>query len=253
MSPVSGRRPVAVVTGGARGIGRACVLALAAKGFDVGVVDLLAEAAEATAQDARGLGADAIAVQADVTDLAASLHAASAIRDRLGGIDVLVNNAGRTMGKGLMEISEEEWSSTIDVNLKSCFCWCRAVTPIMRAHGAGRIINMASLNAITGGVTSAVSKFAYAAAKGGVLSLTKSLAKELGPEIVVNAICPGIIKTELTAGLIAAREEELSAGITLRRLGVPEDIAAVVVFLATVEPNFMTGQHLVVDGGQWVT
>jgi len=243
---------VAIVTGAARGIGRACAFALADAGFDVAVVDLLVDAANETADAIRATGVKAMAVQADVSSLAAAHLATASIADELGRIDVLVNNAGRACPKGLLDITEEEWDLTLNVNLKSCFAWCRATVPHMREIGGGRIINIASINGINGGVTSAVSKFAYASAKAGVLGMTKSLAKELGPQIVVNAVSPGIIKTEITTDLIAAREDQLAAGISLGRTGVPEDIAQVVRFLASVEPNFMTGQNIVVDGNQWV-
>jgi 3-oxoacyl-[acyl-carrier protein] reductase len=156
------------------------------------------------------------------------------------------------MPKGVLDIDEAEFDRTIAVNLKSCFNYVQAVAPVMLAMGGGRIVSMSSLNAFTGGVTSAVSKFAYAAAKAGILGMTRSLAKELGPTIAVNAICPGVIKTELTAPLIAAREGELARGIALGRVGGPDDIAQLVAFLATAEPFFITGQEFVVDGFQWV-
>jgi 3-oxoacyl-[acyl-carrier protein] reductase len=248
----TGDSQVAVVTGAARGIGRACAQRLAATGRAVAVVDILADQAEATAAELRATGARAMAVASDVRQLDAAAEAAARIHDEFGRIDVLVNNAGRTMSKGLLEITEAEWQDTLDVNLKSCFAWSRAVAPYLLAAGSGRIVNVASLNALTGGVTSAVSKFAYAASKAGVLGLTRSLAKELAPAVAVNAVCPGIVKTELTEALLSAREAELSAGISLGRIGRPDDIAAVVTFFATVEPNFTTGQYLTVDGGQWV-
>ena len=120
-------------------------------------------------------------------------------------------------------------------------------------RGGGRIVSMSSLNAHNGGVTSAVSKFAYAAAKAGIIGMTRALAKELGPEIAVNCICPGVIKTELGNSLTKSREPELIKGIALGRLGTPADVAQLVVFLATVEPNFMSGQDFKIDGYQWVT
>jgi 3-oxoacyl-[acyl-carrier protein] reductase len=169
-----------------------------------------------------------------------------------GRVDFLLNNAGRSNPKGIMEITEEEWDATIDLNLKSCFNWCRAVAPSMLARGGGRIANMSSLNAYSGGVTSAVSKFSYAAAKAGILGLTRALAKELAPTIHVNAICPGVIETEVGNTLTRARGPELAKGIALGRLGTPADVAEVVVFLATSEPSFITGQDFVVDGFQWV-
>ena len=244
---------VAIVTGAARGIGRASALRLAKSGHAVAVVDLLLREAEQTAADIRSLGVEALVIEADVTSLTVAEQSVAHIVDRLGRVDVLVNNAGRTMSKGLLEITEAEWNATIDVNLKSFFCWCRAAAPKMLAQGGGRIVNISSLNAITGGVTRAVSKFAYSAAKAGVLGMTKSLAKELAPTVAVNAILPGIIRTDINATQVAAREAELVGSILMGRLGAVDDIASLVNYLAA-EPNmFMTGQHLVVDGGQWIT
>jgi len=150
------------------------------------------------------------------------------------------------------ELSIEEWNRTIAVNLKSCFNYIHAIAPIMlKQESGGRIASMSSLNALSGGVTSAVSKHAYAAAKAGILGLTRSLAKELGPKIMINAICPGVIETELGNSLTQSRGEEMKKGIMLNRLGKPADIAQLVAFLATSEPCFITGQHFVIDGFQW--
>lgn len=121
----------------------------------------------------------------------------------------------------------------------------------MRRGGGGRIVSMSSLNAHTGGVTSAVSKFAYASAKAGILGMTRALAKELGPEIAVNAICPGIIETELGNSLTRARGAELAKKIALGRVGKPQDVARMVAFLCAEEPNFITGQYFILDGFQW--
>ena len=245
-------RRVAVVTGGARGIGRGCALALAEKDFDVALVDLLVPEMERTAGEIRALGREARTYEADVAEFRRAQEVVDDVVAAWGRVDFLLNNAGRSMPKGLLEITEEEWDRTLDVDLKSCFNWCRAVVPTMRAQGGGRIASMSSLNAYTGGVTSAVSKFAYAAAKAGILGLTRALAKELGPAIAVNAICPGVIETEVGNTLTRARGPELAKGIALARLGTPRDVAEVVVFLATSEPSFITGQDFVVDGFQWV-
>jgi 3-oxoacyl-[acyl-carrier protein] reductase len=151
-----------------------------------------------------------------------------------------------------LEITEDEFDRTIAINLKSCFNYIRAVAPAMQAQGGGRIISMSSLNAHTGGVTAAVSRFAYAAAKAGIIGMTKALAKELGPTILVNAICPGVIETELGNTLTRERGAALAqAGIALQRMGKPDDVAQLVLFLAASEPCFMTGQALVVDGFQF--
>ena len=243
---------VAVITGGARGIGRGCALALAERGYDIALVDLLAPEMERTAGEIRALGRRAVTYEADVSHFAHAREIADDIGKSRGRIDFLLNNAGKSMPKGLLEITEAEWDRTIEINLKSCFNWCKAVAPIMLAQGGGRIVSMSSLNAHTGGVTSAVSKFAYAAAKAGILGLTRALAKELGPTIAINAICPGIIETEFGNSLTKSRGAELKKGIALGRLGGPGDVAELVAFLATSEPCFITGQNFVVDGFQWV-
>jgi 3-oxoacyl-[acyl-carrier protein] reductase len=243
---------VAVVTGGARGIGRGCALALAEKGFDIALVDLLAPEMARTVGEIHALGRRTLTFEADVASHARAKEVVGAVAKEWGRIDFLLNNAGRSMPKALIEITEDEFDRTIAINLKSCFNYIQAVAPVMLAQGCGRIASMSSLNAYTGGVTSAVSKFAYAAAKAGILGMTRALAKELGPTIAINAICPGVIKTELGNALTRAREPELIKGIALNRLGTPQDVAQLVVFLATVEPNFITGQDFVVDGFQWV-
>lgn len=242
---------VAIVTGGAKGIGRGSALELASSGLDIVLVDLLDEELARTKGEIEAFGRRCLTFHADVADFAAAQRIAADIVDAWGRIDVLFNNAGKSSPKGLLEISEEEFDRTIDINLKSCFNWCRAVVPTMQARGAGRIINMSSINAHSGGVTSAVSKFAYAAAKAGILGLTRSLAKELGPAITVNALCPGLIKTETPNAVIREREADLVSGIVLQRCGTPQDIAQLVKFLAISEPMFITGQDFIIDGFQW--
>lgn len=242
---------VAIVTGGARGIGRACAHALADAGFDLALIDLLEDELARTVGEIEGRGRRCLPYIADVAEFGRAREIGAEVAERLGRIDFLLNNAGKAMPKGLLEITEAEWDRTQAINLKSCFNWCRAVVPTMQAQGAGRIVSMSSINAHSGGVTSAVSKLAYAAAKAGILGMTRALAKELGPAITVNAICPGLIKTETPNAVIRAREPELVTGIALGRVGTPQDIAQLVAFLATVEPNFITGQDFIVDGFQW--
>lgn len=241
---------VAIVTGGARGIGRACALALARAGYTIALVDLLAPEMARTAAE---IGPSAMCVQADVADFARAQQVAAEVRDRFGRIDFLLNNAGRPMPKGLLEITEAEFDQTIAVNLKSCFNYIRAVAPIMLAQGGGRIASMSSLNAHSGGVTAALSRFAYASAKAGILGMTRALAKELGPTILINAICPGLIQTELAKNpVIVERGTQIARdGIALHRMGSPDDVAQLVVFLATSEPCFITGQDFKVDGFQY--
>ncbi|TWF58605.1 SDR family NAD(P)-dependent oxidoreductase [Neorhizobium alkalisoli] len=245
-------RKVALVTGGGRGIGRACALDLAKHGYDIVLVDLIEDDLARTAQEIRNLGHKVLTHVADVRDHAAAKEIVGIVDSLWGRIDVLFNNAGRPMAKGIEEISEEEFDTTIDINLKGVFNYIQPTVPVMRRNGGGRIINMSSMNAHTGGVTSAVSRFSYTAAKAGILGMTKALAKELGPEITVNAVCPGVIKTELSNAMISARESQLAAGIAMGRVGTPQDVASVVTFLATSEPNFVTGQDIQIDGMQWV-
>ncbi len=244
--------PVALVTGAARGIGRASALALARRGFRVALVDRLAEPLAATAADVRAAGVEAWPLEADVSDFARAQALGAEVLGAWGQVDVLVNNAGVSQPKGLLEIAEQEWDRTIAIDLKSVFNWCKAVAPAMVARRAGRIVCISSVSAHTGAGPGAVSKFAYCAAKAGVLGLTRGLAKELAPHVTVNAICPGLIDTDLTRGMIAAHGEAITRPIPLARLGTPEDIAEVVAFLATVTPCFMTGEVIDVDGGQWI-
>jgi len=244
---------VAIVTGGARGIGRGCAHALAKKGLAIVLVDLLVDGMARTKREIEEIGQPCLVFEADVADHARAKAIARETVAAWGRIDVLVNNAGRPMPVGILDITEDQWQSTIDVNLKSCFNYIQAVAPTMLARRYGRIVSMSSLNAHSGGVTAAVSKFAYAAAKAGIIGMTRALAKELGPDIAINCVCPGLIKTELTMKnpVIAEREPELIKGIALGRCGAPADVGELVCFLATAEPFYMTGQDLTIDGMQW--
>jgi 3-oxoacyl-[acyl-carrier protein] reductase len=245
-------RKVALVTGGARGIGRACAKALARAGYDIAIVDLLIPEMERTAGEIREIGREVVFFEADVALHKRAQEIAAEIKQKFGRIDFLLNDAGKAQPKGILEIEEEEFDRTIAINLKSCFNYIRAVAPIMLEQGGGRIASMSSLNAYSGGVTAAVSKFAYASAKAGILGMTRALAKELGPNILINAICPGLIETELGNAVTRARGPEIAArDISLRRLGKPDDVAQLVVFLASSEPCFITGQDFTVDGFQY--
>jgi 3-oxoacyl-[acyl-carrier protein] reductase len=245
-------RKVAIVTGGARGIGRACALALARAGHAIALVDLLLPEMERTAGEIREIGQKALIFEADVALFGRAQEVADEVRRQFGRVDFLLNDAGKAQPKGILEIEEAEFDRTIAINLKSCFNYIRAVAPIMLEQGGGRIASMSSLNAHSGGVTAAVSRFAYASAKAGILGMTRALAKELGPTILINAICPGIIETELGNALTRSRGPEIArTGIALRRVGKPDDVAQLVVFLANSEPCFITGQDFVVDGFQY--
>lgn len=250
--PELGQR-VAIVTGGARGIGRGCAHAIADKGHAIALVDVLVDELARTKAEIEAKGVPCLTFEADVADHARAKNVAADVVGQWGRIDVLVNNAGRPMPVGILDITEDQWRSTIDVNLSSCFNYIQAVAPTMLEREYGRIVSMSSLNAHSGGVTAAVSRFAYAAAKGGIIGMTRALAKELGPHIAINCVCPGLIKTELTMKnpVIAEREPELIKGIALNRCGSPQDVGELVCFLTTAEHLFMTGQDVTIDGFQW--
>jgi 3-oxoacyl-[acyl-carrier protein] reductase len=188
----------------------------------------------------------------DVSDFAGVQKHAATVLERWGHIDVLVNNAGISQPKGILEITEAEWDMTIAIDLKGSFNWCKAVAPGMLRQGHGRIINIASVSAHNGADKHAVSRFAYCAAKAGVLGLTRGLAKELAPAVTVNAICPGDIETDLTKAKWAPMKDSIIERTPLGRLGTPEDIAEVVAFLATASPMFITGEVIDVNGGAYI-
>lgn len=243
-------RKVALVTGAARGIGKACAMDLARSDHDIILVDLLETEMAETLALIEGIGAKAMSFHADVADHARAAEITGASLARFGRIDVLVNNAGLSAPESIFEMTEAGFDRSIAINLKSCFNYIQPVARHMMDQGAGRIVSISSLNALTGGVTAAVSKFAYAAAKAGILGMTRALAKELGPTIMVNAICPGVIRTEIDTN-ITEQAERFAAGIALGRLGCADDVARLVTFLATSEPCFITGQALSVDGFQF--
>jgi len=246
------REGVAVVTGAAGGIGHACARRLADKGYAIAIADIGNPAMHDAVQAMRNNGHEVLALEGDVSQLAVVQEHFRMVMDHYGRVDVLVNNAGVSQPKTILEISEQEWDTTIGINLKGVFNWCKAVAQTMVDQGNGRIINMSSISANTGGSPDAVSKLAYCASKAGVLGLTRALAKELAPHVHVNALCPGAIRTNLTEALIQRRQDLITQAIPLGRIGTPEDIAVVVEFLATVEPCFITGEVIDVDGGQWV-
>lgn len=245
-------RRVAIITGGARGIGRGCALALARRGHAIALVDLLAPEMARTKAEIEALAVPALTFEADVADHARAKAVVAGVIAKWGRVDVLVNNAGRSMATGILDITEAQFDQTLAVNLKSCFNYIQAVAPHMLAAEFGRIVSMSSLNAHSGGVTAAVSRFAYASAKAGIIGMTRALAKELGPDIAVNCVCPGLIKTEVGKNAaLYEREAELTKGVALKRVGSPADVAEVVAFLATVEPCFVTGQDITIDGFQY--
>ncbi len=237
---------VAIITGSARGIGRATALAFAGQGAQVVVCDLDVTGGEQTAADIRASGGRAIFVQVNVTERASVDALVSATLAQFGRIDVLVNNAGVLRDRNLFKMTEQDFDFVINVNLKGVFNCTQAVAALMAAQGSGAIINASSVVGVYGnyGQTN------YVASKAGVIGMTKVWARELGPKGVrVNAVAPGFISTEMLAGIPDKVMEDLKMKIALRRLGRPEDIANAYVFLASDEAAYITGHVLHVDGG----
>jgi len=238
---------VAIVTGGSRGIGRGIALKLALEGARV-VVNYRANSAAAEEvvgliQEHRG---EAIAVQADVSQMSEARHLIRAAVDTYGRLDILVNNAGTTRDMLIMLMKEEDWDLVIDTNLKSAFNCCKTAARIMMKQRYGRIVNITSVSGLAGqaGQTN------YSASKAGLIGFTKALAKELGSRnIAVNAVAPGFVYTDLTADLPQEMKDLVLQMTPLSRFGTPEDMANAVAFLASDESSFITGQVLSVDGG----
>jgi len=237
---------VAVVTGAGRGIGRAIALRFADEGADVVCVSRTVENAEKAAAEVRALGRRAWAHAVDVGDPVAVGASATAILAETGRVDILVNNAGVTRDGLLMRMSEEDWDTVLNTNLRGAFAFTKAFTRAFVKQRSGRIINVASVIGLIGNA----GQCNYAASKAGLIGFTKSVARELASRgITVNALAPGFITTDMTAGLT----EELKAGvlrqIPLGRFGEAEDIAQAALFLAGPGAKYVTGQVLVVDGG----
>ncbi|WP_026692527.1 3-oxoacyl-[acyl-carrier-protein] reductase [Peribacillus kribbensis] len=237
----------ALVTGASRGIGREIAIALAKEGANVAVnYSGSKEKAEEVAAEIKKLGRDAFAIQCDVSNAEAVSEMVKQTADRFGTIDILVNNAGITKDNLLMRMKEDEWDDVISINLKGVFLCTKAVTRPMMKQRSGRIINVASIVGVSGNAGQAN----YVAAKAGVIGLTKTTAKELAPRgILVNALAPGFITTDMTDKLTEDMKQAMLGQIPLARLGEPADIAKVAVFLASNDSSYMTGQTLHVDGG----
>jgi 3-oxoacyl-[acyl-carrier protein] reductase len=236
----------AVITGAARGIGRAIALKFAHEGCDVVISDVNLEGATAVAEEIKGLGRRSLAVQSDVSKPEDAEELVKQTLEAFGHLDILINNAGITRDSLLMRMSESQWDSVITVNLKGTFNCIQAVTRPMMKQRTGRIINMASVVGVMGNAGQAN----YAASKAGVIGLTKSVAKEFAPRnITVNAVAPGYIETEMTKNLPQAALEQFLNLIPMNRAGDPEDVANVCLFLAGPLASYITGQVIQVDGG----
>ena len=241
-------RKRAVVTGGSRGIGRAICLALAGEGAAVAVNYAgSAQAAQSTVEECLRLGAaDAFAYQADVADEAQAAALVNEAVTRWGGGDILVNNAGITRDDLIMRLSREDFDAVLDTNLKGAFHCVKAACRPMMKQRFGRIVNLSSIVGIRGNAGQAN----YAASKAGLIGMSKSVAKELaGRGITVNCVAPGFIETDMTSVLPDAAKEKLLSEIPMARMGRSEDVAAAVVFLASEQAGYITGQVICVDGG----
>jgi NAD(P)-dependent dehydrogenase (short-subunit alcohol dehydrogenase family) len=248
----------AVLTGAGTGIGRACALHLAGLGCDIGILDIDADAAEATARDIRALGRRAIIEVGSVAAPDDVATAISALAEALGQVDILVNNAGILRTAPFLETDQALWRKILDINLDGVFHVCRAVLPLMVAQGRGAVVNMASWT----GKKGVANHSAYCVSKFGLIGLTQTLALEMAPYgIRVNAVCPGVIVD--TAMRDAAEEMNRNQGlpdvanrvrktIPLARAGLPGDVAEAVGFLASDASGYMTGQAINVTGGLWM-
>jgi NAD(P)-dependent dehydrogenase (short-subunit alcohol dehydrogenase family) len=246
---------VAIVTGGASGFGRATALRFAREGARVVVVDLDEPRGAGVVDEVRAAGSDGRLVLGDVSQLDVARRAVAVAVDDLGGLDVLVNNAGIVQGddRDTWDTTEEKWDQVLQVNLRSVFVCSKAAIPVMLTTGGGSIVNVASIAAsvCTGGS-------AYAASKGAILSYTRHTARELARRGVrMNAVSPGFMRTPMTTGeregLDEAAQEERIAGfaahLPMKRMGAMDDIADAVLFLASDEASYITGQEVIVDGG----
>ena len=238
---------VALVTGGSGGIGRAVCLRLARDGFDVAVhYNSNAAAAEQVLMEIEAQGQRAVTLKADLSDSAACAALVQSCVEQLGGLDAVINNAGVTADALLMRMTDEQYHKVISSNLDSCFFCTRAAINHMAREKRGKIVNITSVVGLTGNAGQAN----YSASKAGIIGLTKSTAKEVARwGICVNAIAPGFIETAMTDQMGDMARDALKKSIPMRRLGQPEDVAAMVAYLCSEDAGYVTGQVLVVDGG----
>jgi 3-oxoacyl-[acyl-carrier protein] reductase len=237
---------VALVTGGARGIGRSIAMLFAKEGADIVIWDVNMQEAQKTCSDIEALGRKAMASQVDVTKYAEVEESVNKILDKFGKVDILVNNAGITKDTLILRMSEADWDAVLNVNLKGTFNCTKAASKAMIKQRLGKIVNIASIIGIIGNAGQAN----YSASKAGIIALTKTSAKELASRNVnVNAIAPGFIQTDMTAKLAPELKEKMLANIPLNKLGSPDDVANACLFLASSEADYITGQTVIVDGG----
>lgn len=239
---------VALITGAGSGIGREAALMLADRGVDIAVNDLYGERAEETARMVMGRGRRAVALQGDVSQPGVVAEMVERVLSELGRVDILVNNAGHYAVKPFLEMTFEEWRRMFAVHVDGAFYCTQRVVPGMMERRWGRIINVSSIAALSGGGRWIAH---YAAAKAALIGLAKSLARELAPyNITVNVVAPGGVDTPMTAAMNPKFVESMVQATPLKRLGTPREVAAAIVFLTTEEAGFITGQVLSPNGGQ---
>jgi 3-oxoacyl-[acyl-carrier protein] reductase len=237
---------VALITGGARGIGQAIAMTFAREGADVVVADINLGTARKTSSEIENLGRKALALEMDVTIYEKVEEGVNKILDKMGKVDILVNNAGITKDNLLLRMSQADWDAVINVNLKGAFNCIKAVSRPMIKQRSGRIISIASIIGLMGNPGQAN----YAASKAGIIALTKTVAKELASRnINANAVAPGFIQTEMTASLPEDIRKKMLEVIPLAKLGMPQDVANLCLFLASNESSYITGQTITIDGG----
>lgn len=240
---------MALVTGGSRGIGRAVALAFVKAGANVALCARDLTKAELVAEEARALGVEALAIKADIAHSAEVEALVQTCLGKFGRLDILVNNAGIVKDALVVRMKDEDWDRVLEVNLRGAFYSIRsALKPMMKQRG-GRIINIASVVGVMGNVGQAN----YVAAKAGLIGLTKAVAREAASwGITVNAVAPGFIETDMVASLPEKVRQAYLEQIPLKRLGSPEEVAAVVCFLASDAASYITGQVIHVNGGMWM-
>lgn len=240
-------KKVALITGGARGIGKAIVFEFAKAGYDV-VFTYNSSVPDSVLEELKKTGSDALAVKCDVTSEEAVVSLFKQLEEKYNRLDVLVNNAGITNDKLLLRMSFEDFSKVINTNLNSCFLTCKNAIKVMGRAG-GSIVNVSSVVGLMGNAGQAN----YCSSKAGMLGLTKSVAKEYGSRgIRVNAVAPGFIETDMTSGLTEEIKKEYQKQIPMKRFGKPEDVACACVFLASEKASYITGQVLTIDGGMYM-
>ncbi|MBN2143995.1 MAG: 3-oxoacyl-[acyl-carrier-protein] reductase [Candidatus Aureabacteria bacterium] len=236
----------AVITGAGRGIGRSIAEVLASEGARIAVCEISSELGEETCSIIKNKGGEACSFGVDVRNAVAVQNVIDKIIDKYGGIDILVNNAGVTRDNLILRMKDEDWDFVLDTNLKGTFYFTRSVLKPMMKNRSGAIINVASVIGITGNA----GQSNYSASKAGVIGLTKSTAKEVASRgIRVNAVAPGFIETDMTRKLDETVREKIMEKIPLGVMGMPEDVANTVLFLASDKAKYVTGQVIVIDGG----